>query len=288
MAGYAAGVTVEDPYLHFVDERFGSNEDVPDPTFETRRISSSPIILRRSRGGGGLVKLGGVVRRRVRIYPDPFVPFTIAAGTVKRIVFDFAIPMANTVQLAATLTLDGAGAGNVTTTYVSSSPRRLVVDLSAGVASTIDYVQLGGTAWRPLSEETEEVIDHFSSLDKGEQPGPSFFTPYIPSRGDAHGLGAYRNWRFAEGRLRPRLHVMNRTTAIAREVTDHITLTGAKSSISGKVLLIRSLEFDVAEGSGGLRWDAWFDLDEIPSDGGPWFTLGDAAKGLGTAAKLAY
>ena len=82
---------------------------------------------------------------------------------------------------------------------------------------------------------------------------------------------------------------MNRTTAIAREITDHITLTGAKFSISGKVLLIRSLEFDVAEGSGGLRWDAWFDLDEIPSDGGPWFTLDHATDGLDTAGlSLAY
>ena len=244
-----------DPYLHYTREAYGDNGDVPEPTYKVtkrRRRFDRNGDRKRDRGRR-------FVKKRQRIYHDPFVPFTIAEGEVRRIAFDFALPVSGPV-----MSIQGpAGVTAITVTEVEKSPNRYVLDLSAAADTVVDYIIVNGTVWTPLDEE-EAIVTSGSGEESGAYPGPGFSTPYIPSAGDAEGLGAYRNWRYGDARLRPTLElgVGQIATAVQLTPSHHITLSAVRWNIDSLLFLVKSVSFSVS--SGGLAWSVSADLEELP------------------------
>jgi hypothetical protein len=101
-----------DPYLHYTREAYGDNGDVPEPTYKVtkrrRRIDRNGD-RKRDRGRR-------FVKKRQRIYHDPFVPFTIAEGEVRRIAFDFALPVSGPV-----MSIQGPAGVTAITAYLDNS-----------------------------------------------------------------------------------------------------------------------------------------------------------------------
>lgn len=267
-----AGQAVEedDPYLHHTRDEYGSLDDIPEPTFRVR------VIIRRRPGR----KPRKIMRRR-RVYPDAFVPFVLGAGETKRIAVDFAIPVAGLAIDTANLPL------GVVARTVSSTPTRFVVELTADATSKqANYVGITGTPYKPLDDEEAEVIDHESGLTYGIHSGPAITSPYIPSKGDAEGLGAYRDWRYSAPRMRPELVLHNRFTELLDlDVTSHVTLTATRWRLSAALFVVRALRMVVTQG--GLDWRGAFSLEELPTHT-TWVTLDDADKGIEDNAVLAY
>lgn len=246
-ASYGDWQLDQDPYLHYTRDEYGDNGDVPEPTFR--------IIKRwRKRPKGRRL-----VKKHRRVYEDAYVPFTIKAGEVRRVTFDFALPVSGPI-----LSIQGpAGTTTITTTEVEKSPTRYVLDLSASADTVIDYVIVTGTPWTPLDEEEAEVVTG-SDENFGAYAGPGFSTPFIPAKGDAEGLGAYRNWRYSEPRLRPQLvlGVGQIASVLSANVTQQVSLTATRWNISGITFLVTGVRWDVS--AGGLEWHATLDLEELP------------------------
>jgi hypothetical protein len=245
-----------DPYLHYTREEYGDNGDIPEPTYKvTKRRRQGDRKGDKKRGKGRRF-----VKKKQRIYPDAFVPFTIATGEVRRITFDFALPVSGPI-----LHIDGpAGVTTITTTEVEKSPNRYVLDLSASADTVIDYVTVTGTAWTPLDEE-EAVVSSGTDAIAGSFPGPGFSTPYIPSAGDAEGLGAYRNWRYGEARMRPTLElgVGQVATAVQLTPSHHITLSADRWRIDSVLFLVLGATWSVSDT--GRDWRTTVELEELPA-----------------------
>lgn len=253
-AGYGDTQPDLDPYLHYTREEYGDNSDVPEPTYKVtvRRRRPRRDEKRRSRGRR-------FVKRRQRIYPDAFVPFTVKAGEVRRVAFDFALPVSGPI-----LSIQGpSGVTAITITEVEKSPNRYVLDLSASADTVVDYLIVNGTVWTPLDEE-EAIVSTGSDGLSGSYPGPGFSTPYIPAAGDAEGLGAYRNWRYGEARMRPTVTfgVGQIANAMQLRPTHHVTLTATRWGITALLFIVTGVTFEVTEN--GLAWKVRADLEELP------------------------
>ena len=248
-------LTEDDPYLHFTRDVYGDNGDVPEPTFRIIRRWKKRAKGRR------------LVKRRRRVYEDPFVPFSLAAGERKRLAVDFAVAVKKPTWSVTT-------AGAITIILVEASPTRIVIDVYAGADCTITGVTFSGYPYRPLEEQEVQVLGG-SDERAGAYPGPTFGTPYIASAGAAEGIAAYRNWRYGSALLRPTLvdHLAFPRTLTA-DVTDHITLTLDRWKLSSVLFMIRASTWEVV--TSGLDWRVWHDLEEIPSHS-TWFTLDTSA-----------
>lgn len=274
----------DDPYLHFTDDRWGTDEGIPEPAYErwwrwTRRT------VHRGRKVDGKWTRKGHKKIRVRtfrsrrVYPDAFVPFSMAAGDTKRIVIDWSCAVTN-VDVVLTMTVAPAPDETIT-----STPRQTIIDLTASAACTVDAIEVYGDPYLPLDEQTVESVTYDQVLDKGPRTGPSFSTPYIGSAGQAEGLVDYRNWRYAEARMRPTLTVQHRFPSILlRNPGDHLTVNAALFSFTGKVFVIERMTGSVDMGA--RLWSMDYQLEELPTSIGTLFTLDTSA--LGGADLLAY
>jgi hypothetical protein len=263
----------QDPYLHHTNDAYGDNNDVPEPTYRiTRR-------WRKRRKGRKVVKVLRSIKHRY--YPGGFVPIRMYQGDVLRVECDFAIPMED---VTLTLADDGVYSGAVVAYEVERSPTRYVVDLIADGNVRIVLFQVKGRPWTPYDEQEEQVNEPGARL---VYPGPGWSTPYIPSKGDARGVGRYRNWRYGDARLTPTVVLGVGQIVIASQVgpTDHVTLAADAWRINDVLHVVRGVTVDVTENA--RRWDVAVDLEELPTHT-DWFTLDDSAKGLNDAVVLAY
>lgn len=256
-----------DPYLHFRDAAYGTDDNIPDPTFE--RITR-------------FTKKGRKKVRKVQIYPGAFVPFSMTAGDVRTFTFDFAIPVSGTF-----IVFDGpTGATNISETIVQDYPRHIVVQLFAKNDDTIDFFAVEGTPWFPLDEQYADVSRYDSIASLGQFEGPSIQSPYIGSAGMAEGIAAYRNWRYGVTRIHPTLRVENRfANGVSRALGDHVTVTSQRWGLTSLVMTVVGAHGSFDQGS--RFWAVTYNLEETPT-GGPWFTLGNASLGLGSSAVLAH
>lgn len=287
-------IDLDDPYLHYVDERYGSNSGVPAPMFETHKIWRQGHRERAREQNHGFRHKPPVRHLRTltqRIYPDAFVPFTIPAASSRQTIVDFDIPMSG--MYACIDVADNADAtndGDFTVYSATATPRQIVVTLSSDASDRkVDRFRVFGTPWEPFDVLLEECALWDSIVDKGDHAGPSISTPYIPSKAAARGLGDYRNWRYGTARLRLRLKVQHRFPSVClREITDHLTLNAARWNIAGAVFGIRALEIQLGTHGDERLWSTYYDIEAIPS-GGPWVTIGGATEtGIGSAAVLAH
>ena len=263
----------QDPYLHHPDEAYGDNNDVPEPTYRiTRR-------WRRRRKGRKVVKVLRNIKHR--IFPGAFMPIRMYQGDILRIATDYAIPMED---LTLTIALGSGYSGSVVAHEVERSPTRYVVDLFADGNANVVLFQVKGRPWTPYDEQEEQVNEPGARV---LYPGPGWSTPYIPSKGDAEGVGRYRNWRYGEPRLTPTVHLGIGQIVIASQVApgDHVTLAADRWRISDVLHLVTGVTVDVT--SNARRWDVAAALEELPTHT-DWFTLDDSAKGLNDAVVLAY
>lgn len=256
----------DDPYLHFRDPTFGNDNNIPAPTFER--------ITRHKK------KKGRKVVRQVRIYPDAFVPFTMAPGDHQTHIFDFSIAMGG-----ISVGVDGpTGAANIAAVLLESSPRHAVVLLFANAADTVDRFFLSAYAWYPADEQIVDMPAYDSIVTSGLHEGQTVQSPYIGSLGMAEGLANYRNWRYSVSRMRPSLRTENRSaTALARQLGDHVTVNAARWGIAGQAFAIVGIGGQMD--TGARSWVVTYQLEELPA-GAPWFTLDSST--LDSAVSLAY
>jgi hypothetical protein len=259
--------TPDDPYLHIVDDEVGVDDGHPEPTLEREWHWKR---RRRKRG-----------RRRVysthRVYEGAFVPFTMAAGDRIQLIIDWSIPVKGVaVALPSTALI---------TSNVTGTPRQSIVTLYANAAVTVTRFALSGTPYRPLDEQTETRITQDQVLDKGTREGPSVNSPYIGSLAMAQALGDYRNWRYAESRMRPTLTLQHHPVHLLNYgPTDHVSLTAALFSISAKAFVITAVSGSVDMGA--KQWSVDWSLEELPPTIGTLFTLDSSV--LDGAAVMAY
>lgn len=264
----------EAPYLIYTDDEYGTSDAHPEPRWRYPGGNRRRWRQRKRRGLS--------VKNRTRVYPGAFIPTTFAAGEVRTYVLDFAIPISG-----PTVTIDGStGATNIIVDYIEQRPNRLVVTLRAIAEDDLDLFGVYGTPWLPLDELDEQVESYASQGAYGVHAGPSFSTPYIPSLGAAQGVGAYRNWRYGDPRLRPTIVDRNNfPRTLTADLTDHYTVTLGRWHISSVLFAVTSCRWSVT--SGGLDWVATHNLEELP-DHTDWFILDDGSAGLDDAVVLAY
>ena len=255
----------EDPYLHFTREEYGDNADVPEPTYREKRYWGWRW------GKNGRRKGRKLRTRKRRIYPDPFVPFTILAGQSKVITVDLAVPM-DDLRAAFSVTAPGDG----TIRYIEQSPQRMTFEISAPVDSVFTAVSVTGMPYTPLDEFEAQVTTGTDALE-GQYAGPTFSTPFIPSAGAAEGVARYRNWRYGAPLLRPRLTDHNTfTRTLTADVTDHLTVSADDWNIDALLFVVTGSRWEVA--AGALEWRAFHDLEELRTHT-DWFTLGTSSLG---------
>jgi hypothetical protein len=251
----------EAPYLSYTDEAFGSDDDHPEPRWRyPRGVKAKEWRQRRKRG----LK----VKRRTRVYPQRLVPFIMAAGEVRRFVIDFAIPISGPIfDWDATSSYT-----NFIADLVEQRPQRLIVDLRCLTGDTINYLIVTGTPWSPLDDLTEVAEAYDSQVAYGVRAASTVSTAYIPSRGDAQGVGWYRTWRYGTPRLRPTM--TDRNQRFTTDLTDHATVTLDRWRLSSALFLVTGAEWSVAQG--GLDWTVSRDLEELPVHT-DWFVLDSSA-----------
>lgn len=262
----------QDGYLRFTDDRFGSDDDIPEPIVEER--------LRRRRKG----KKKRAKKITTVIFPDQFVPFTMQAGETKVVDLDFAIAMDG-----GTVTLDDNTdstnpEANIDQTIEMTS-RHATITLHARDDVTVDFLGFAGTPYLPLDEAVEDVYDAEKILKIGDRVGPTINTPFIVSRGMAEGLGRYLIWRY--GTSRKRFDIVLDTlfpSMVQRELVDHITVTADRWNLAALVTELQGISTEVSDG--GLRWVTKFTVEELPVAAADYFTLGTSA--LGGTDVLAY
>ena len=278
----------EDPYLHYTDEELGTDDDHPEPRF---RLAGGNVHgsdwkgwkrWRRRR------KRGLKIKRRIKVFRDAAVPFTMAAGEVKRYTFDFAIPVSGP-QVLISDEGDAFITAAILIDYIEQTPTRIVVDLVCVSATTVANLEVYGTPWLPLDDLTETRNGFASQAAYGGiRTGPSINTAYIPAAGDAQGVGDYRNWRFGHPRLRPTLVDLftdTNTRPLTVDLADHLTMSADRWRIDALLFVVQSCRWTVTQG--GLEWRSGHDLEELPAHTA-WFILDDASAGLDDAVVLAY
>lgn len=266
----------DDPYLHFVVDAAGTDEDVAEPTYEREYRWKR----RRLRKGKKKVRVRTFHYRRV--YPDAFVPFTLSATTEKTWTMTFSVPVV----------IDGATTAHPTATaatvaYTAESPREVTFRASAAGASTTGSVLITGAAWTPLDEQTFTRTNHAGLLTSRARPNPPTNTPYVGSYALAEGLARYREWRFGEARLRPTMRIEHATayaTVLAMDPTEHLTVTAARFGLSSAPFVINAVSGSV--GQGGLSWSWDLALEALPTSIGTLFVLDTHA--LDGSSVLAY
>jgi hypothetical protein len=256
---------LEDPYLHYLNPAFGTDDNIPEMTIER--------ITRWTKKGRKKV-------RKVRIYPGAFVPFSMAAGESPQFVFDFSVPMSGT-----SLSVNAAAQALMIITEIESYPRHLVLELFATAGLTVTFFALAATPWLPGDEMTAEQLDYAGIVDAGDRSGPSIQTPYIGSPGMAEGIGNHRNWRYAGSLPQPTVRVEQRfPSSLQRRIGDHVTLVAARWGISSQPAIITGLQGEM--NSGARSWALNYNLEATPA-GAPWIEL-DSGAMLNTSALLAY
>lgn len=267
----------EDPYLHFVSDVFGTDDDVPEPTYERE------WHWRRRRRKKGKKPIRVRVSRAKRVYPNPYVPFTLTAGDVREIDLDFSIPMA-----ATSVTLDGPVDPNpsVVVTY-EATPRHITVQILALATVTIDFVGIAAYPYLPLGERAESIVAENRVVGAITLDGPALNTPYVSSLGAAEGLGTYRNWRYGDARLRPKMTVEHRfPSLILRRLGEHLTVQAPRQGITEKVFVITGISG--SSGHGALKWDVEWSLEDLPTLPADLFALDDSGSLLDGTSVLAY
>lgn len=152
--------------------------------------------------------------------------------------------------------------------FIERSPQRLVVEYTAYSSTAIEGFFVIGTPYTPLDEVEEQVSLRQSAME-ASYAGPGFSTPYIPSRGAAGGVAAYRNWRYSEARLRPTMVDHNNRFSV--DLTDHLTVTLDRWRLSSALFLVTGATWNVSQG--GLDWSVSRDLEELPAHT-DWFIIG--------------
>lgn len=264
-AGYYGEVYRSDddsPYLHFIDEELGTDDNHPEPRFRYPRGWSAKKWLRRSRKG---LK----VPRRTRIYPQSFFPFTMDASETRDVVVDFSVPVAN-------LTHQEVGVG-VYVVEIDKRPSRYAIEFVAFASATITWLIFYGLPYMP-GDDMDETVDAFDAqATLGIYPGPSYSTPYIAAEGQAQGVGRFRNWRYSTPRLRPTLVDHNTfPRCLTARPTDHFTVSAGRWNIDATLFVSTGCRWEVTNKA--LEWRSFHDLEELPTHSA-WFTLGSSLLG---------
>ena len=269
------------PYWSFIEEAFGSS-DTPEP--ETIYTLRRGIQIQRGtttkKGRHGehtwKWKRRRVIRRRKRKgmrWVDAVVPISIAAGGTATTSVDFQVPMQD-VSVAVTST------GSYVTATTEAEPSRLVITMVASSADTVTDIVVTAKPRLPLDEA--EVTSTVAGLPRS---GGDIDNEHIGSAGQAQGLADYYTWRYGAGRLRPSLvlqHYPQRQ--MLSWVGQLIRLTARRWFISNVVFVTRAIEHQLD--AGGLSFVTTLGLEELPGNGGDWYTL-DSSLLDGTAV-LAY
>lgn len=275
-ASYTSDIDADDPYLHFVVDAAGTDEDVVEPTFE-REYRWKRRRLRKSKK-----RIRVRTFRYRRVYPDAFVPFTLSATTEKTWTMAFSVPV-----VIDGVTTAHPSATPATVAYTAASPREVTFRATATGASTTGSVLITGAAWTPLDEQTVTRTNHAGLLTARARPNPPTNTPYVGSVALAEGLARYREWRFGEARLRPTLRVEHATayaTALGIDPTSHLSITAARYALSSSVFVVTEVSGSV--GHGGLMWAWEHTLEALPASIGTLFVLDTST--LGGAHVLGY
>jgi hypothetical protein len=274
---YGGDIDANDPYLHFTDERFGSGLDVPEPEYVT--IPGRPGFF--GGVGGILLRRRPIPARQERIFPDAFVPFDMAAGDKRQRNVGTNVP----IQDAEVVLFDGTASAAV---HVELEQDGLTFDITwwATAAETVNFFGISGTPYLPRDAITVASTADASLLEHGRYDGPQV-AAYVPSAGNAEGLGAYRNWRYSEARSRLRLQDKARAwdRLWAAAVGAPLQLRAVRWNLDDQPMVRRQLEVVVS--NGGHRWQIYHDLEELPAHL-PWVTLDDDDRGLDDVAVLAY
>lgn len=277
--GSYTDIDADDPYLHYLRDDIGTDEDVPEPTYERE------VVWKRRRVRKSRKRVRVRTIRFRRVYPDAFVPFTLSASTEKAWAMTFSVPVV----------IDGVATAHpsatpATVAYSQSSPRDVAFRAYASGASTTGSVRITGAAWLPLEEETYERTNHAAVLTNAGvvRPGPVTNTPYVGSFATAEGLAKYREWRFGDPRLRPTLHnehgVAYATALNTMEPTARVEVSADKYALSSAPFVVTGVSGSVS--GGGLLW-AWdWALEALPPSIGTLFVL-DTSE-LGGSEVLSY
>jgi len=268
----------EDPYLHYTDDEYGTDDDHPDPRWRLQGGGIHGAGWKGWKRWRQRRRRGLRVKRRTRVYRDAAVPFTMVAGENRRYIFDFALPVSGlSVGLSDESDAiiwygEDEGTNTIRVEYIESRPNRLVVDLVCETETTVANLEVFGTPWLPLDDLSETVEGHASQAAYGPHAGPGISTAYIPSRAAAEGIGNYRNWRYGDPRLRPTLHlgVGQLATIVAVDPTDHITLSADRWRIDALLFAVRGATWEVV--TKGMEWSCQVDLEELPAHT-DWFVL---------------
>ena len=276
----AAGYVLDpedDPYLHYLDDRYGTDEDVVEPTYERE------VVWKRVRRRKGKKKVRVRTYRYRRVYPNAFVPYTLAASEIRTRRLTFSIPVS--IERIGGVDVEGDASPGIVAYAERVSPREVDVIEVAIDAGSFQVFGVTGSAWLPKDEQTVELTNDAGILAYGEQPGPVSNTPYVPSLGAAQGMAKYREWRYGAPRMRPTLRNEHRYDhMLSLAPTGIVSVTAARFSLSSSVFGITGLSGSV-EG-GGLRWAVEYALEALPTSPGTLFTLGTSE--LGGSHVLAY
>lgn len=274
---YGGDGSGDEPYFTYTREEYGTDADSAEPRF--LYFINGAWRWRRRIDRKERKKKGIKIKRGTRLYPDALVPFSTVAGDSLELVIDFAVPVSGPVVYTG-------GSATTEVRYREQRPNRVVVDIVTTGAGTVDYLAVAGTPWRALDELVE--VRYGSSWDPVTVPyeGPGFATPYIPSKGDAEGLGDHRNWRWGEARLTPTLVSHNTFPRdLTIELMDRVTLSADRWRIDGLLFLVTGIRWEVSQG--GLDWRVRVDLEELPTHT-DWLELDHATLGLDEDVVLAY
>lgn len=271
--GSYADVDADDPYLHFTRDDVASDEDVPAPTYEREPGWRWRVVVRKGRRRRR-------VRRRVRVrtyrfrrvYPDAFVPFSLAAATERAWDMSFSMPV-----VVDGVTTAHPSATPATVAWSADGPRRVSFRATAAGASTTGSVRVTGAAWLPLDDATHERTDAEAALARGLRPGPTTDTPYVPALAAAEGLARYRQWRWREPRMRPTLvHEHGSwSTMLPLRQCDRVTVAADRYALPPTTLVVTSVTGSVS--GGGLSWSLSYALEALPASLGTPFTLDSSA-----------
>jgi len=276
------------PYLAFTDSRIGDNTGIPEPEFLTTR---TPFPFLDGYLGRWDIRGKGKRRRIVvktitidtttRIYPDALVPFSMAAGATMTKSVGFAIPVAG----LSVAMFDATVAATVYT-ILTVDPTEVIIDWWATAADDIEFFGLSGRPFLPREAADVEREDGLSILRHGYLDGPEV-NAYVPSLGDAQGLGDFHLWRSGEARIALTLVDEQREFAriLALDVTSHVTLSADRWRIASLPMVVRS--YGVSVTGGAHVWTPTYDLEELPAHTA-WFTLDSAGSLLDGSTVLAY
>ena len=264
IGGDSAAYPMLTPYMAFTRPEFGSFEP-PEPEVI--------ISVRRERGKRRRT-------RRVR-WTDPIFPLVVPAGTSK------------TIEVAFSVMVEGLearwqpAAADVT---VEVEPARALVTITAGDSdSTLTALAMVGRPWLPVDEVEVAMTASTAELGSREPVDLAGAETYLAGRAGAEGILRYHLWRYGRPRLRPVVtDALKPGRMLGIRPGDRLSMVQTRYSLPATVFAVSSVTHRIARPD-ALDWRTEYSLEELPSDAGPWATIGGGAvRGIGGTAETAY